>query len=97
MCWPNSTATTSPYTEALMAMAETLLERLGADGYALGEDALKPVREWFITAIQTRATNRELSAELKAGAQAGGGIPGLVKLFAGFTAAFKTGSSQKNE
>lgn len=85
------------YTEALMAMAETLLERLNADGYSLGEDALKPVREWFVTAIQTRATNRELSAELKAGAQAGGGIPGLVKLFAGFTAAFKTGSSQKNE
>ena len=85
------------YTEALMAMAETLLERLDADGYSLGEDALKPVREWFVTAIQTRATNRELSAELKTGAQAGGGILGLVKLFAGFTAAFKTGSSQKNE
>ena len=58
---------------------------------------MKPVREWFVTAIQTRATNRELSAELKTGAQAGGGILGLVKLFAGFTAAFKTGSSQKNE
>lgn len=85
------------YTEALMAMAETLLERLGADGYALGEEALKPVRDWFATAIQTRATNRELSAELKTGVQAGGGIPGLVKLFAGFTAAFKTGSSQKSE
>ena len=85
------------YTEALMAMAETLLERLGADGYALGEEALKPVRDWFVTAIQTRATNRELSAELKTGVQAGGGIPGLVKLFAGFTAAFKTGSSQKSE
>lgn len=85
------------YTEALMAMAETLLERLNADGYSLGEDALKPVREWFSTAIQTRATNRELSAELKAGVQAGGGIPGIVKLFAGFTTAFKTGSSQKSE
>jgi hypothetical protein len=85
------------YTEALMAMAETLLERLNADGHALGEDALKPVRDWFATAIHTRATNRELIAELKTGVQAGGGIPGLVKLFAGFTAAFKTGSSQKSE
>ena len=85
------------FTEALMAMAETLLERLNAEGYALGEEALKPVRDWFVTAIQTRATNRELSAELKTGVQAGGGIPGLVKLFAGFTAAFKTGSSQKSE
>lgn len=85
------------YTEALMAMAETLLERLKADGYSLGEEALKPVRDWFATAIQTRATNRELSAELKAGVEAGGGIPGIVKLFAGFTTAFKTGSSQKSE
>ena len=85
------------YTEALMAMAETLLERLNADGYSLGDEALSPVRNWFVTAIQTRATNSELSAELKAGVQSGGGIPGLVKLFAGFTAAVKTGSSQKNE
>ena len=85
------------YTEALMAMAQTLLERLNADGYRLGEDALQPVRDWFVTAIHTRATNRELSAELKTGVQSGGGIPGLVKLFAGFTAAFKTGASQKSE
>lgn len=85
------------YTEALMAMAETLLERLNADGYSLGEEALKPVRDWFASAIETRATNRELSAELKTGIKAGGGIPGIVKLFAGFTTAFKTGSSQKSE
>jgi hypothetical protein len=85
------------YTEALMAMAETLLERLGGDGYELGEDALKPVRDWFATAIQTRSSTREYSAEIKAGIEAGGGIAGLAKLFAGFTAGFKTGSSQKNE
>ena len=85
------------YTEALMAMAQTLLERLNADGFALAEDVLSPIRDWFVTSIQTRATTRELSAELKAGIQSGGGIPGLVKLFAGFTAAFKTGSSQKSE
>lgn len=85
------------YTEVLMAMAETLLERLAADGYALGEDVLKPVRDWFATAIRTRSSIREHSAEIKAGIEAGGGIAGLAKLFAGFTAAFKTGSSQKNE
>ncbi len=85
------------YAEALMAMAETLLERMHDDGYALAEEALKPVRDWFASAVETRSTQRELSAELKAGMQAGGGIPGLVKLFSGFTAAFKTGASQKNE
>ena len=85
------------YTEALMAMAESLLERMVADGYALGEADLKPIRDWFATTVQTSTTSRELNAELKTGLQAGGGIPGLVKLFAGFTAAFKTGASQKNE
>ena len=81
------------YTEALMAMAETLLERLAGDGHDLGEDALTPMRgSVSVSAIQTRIpTNRELSSELKTGAEAGGGIPGLIKLFAGFTAAFKTG------
>lgn len=85
------------YTEALMAMAECLLERMVADGYSLSEGDLKPVRDWFATAVQTDTRSRELSAELKSGLEAGGGIPGLVKLFTGFTAAFKTGSSQKNE
>lgn len=85
------------YTEALMAMAESLLERMAADGYSLGEAELKPVRDWFATTVQTNSRSRELNAELKTGLEAGGGIPGLVKLFAGFTSAFKTGSSQKNE
>lgn len=85
------------YAEALMAMAETLLERMHGDGYALDEEALKPVRNWFAAAVTTRSNQRELSAELKAGLLAGGGIPGLVKLFGGFTSAFKTGASQKNE
>ncbi len=85
------------YTEALMAMAESLLERMQADTYALDEADIKPVRDWFVSAVQSRSNTRELSAELKTGMQAGGGIPGLVKLFAGFTAAFKTGASQKTE
>ncbi|MDB5870012.1 MAG: hypothetical protein JWP96_2344 [Polaromonas sp.] len=85
------------YTEALMAMAESLLERMAGDGYSLDENALQPVRDWFAKAVNTESKTHELSAEIKTGLEAGGGIPGLVKLFAGFTAAFKTGSSYKNE
>lgn len=85
------------YTEALMAMAEALLERLAADGYALDDAILAPVRDWFASTTKTTTHTRELSAELKAGMKAGGGIPGLVKLFASFTSAFKTGASQKSE
>jgi len=85
------------YSEALMAMAETLLERLLGDGHALDDADLRPVRDWFETAIKTRSTQGDASAEVKAGAKAGGGLPGLVTLFASFTAAVKTGASQKNE
>lgn len=34
---------------------------------------------------------------MKSGIDAGAGIPGLVRLFTGFTAAFKTGSTRKTE
>lgn len=85
------------YTEALMAMAESLLEQMSNDGYSLDDSELKPVRDWFAKSVNTKSDSSELSAELKTGLEAGGGIPGLVKLFAGFTAAFKTGSSQKKE
>ncbi len=85
------------YTEVLMAMAETLLERLHGDGFVLGAEALEPLQRWFGNVVQTQATTKELSAELKTVAEGGGGIPGLIKLLATFTAAFKTGSSQKSE
>jgi len=85
------------YAEALMAMAESLLEQMNKDGYSLAENELKPVRDWFAKSVNTKSDSSELSAELKTGLEAGGGIPGLVKVFAGFTTAFKTGSSQKKE
>jgi len=85
------------YSEVLMAMAESLLERLVADGHTLADDALDPVRNWFTRAETTNSVSREASAEIKAGASAKGGIPGLINLFASFTAAFKTGASQKTE
>lgn len=85
------------YTEALMAMAESLLEQLIADGHDMDETALQPLRAWFAPAVTMRTQSRELSAELKTGLGASAGIPGLMKLFAGFTSAFKTGASTKTE
>jgi len=85
------------YTEVLMAMAETLLERLERDDVALNAEALEPLQHWFGNVVETQTTTKELSAELKTVAKGGGGIPGLIQLLATFTAAFKTGSSQKSE
>jgi hypothetical protein len=80
-----------------MAMAQTLLERLHGDGVDLADEALAPLQRWFGNVVETKTTSSELSAELKTVAEGGGGIPGLLKLLASFTAAFKTGSSQKSE
>ncbi len=85
------------YTEVLMAMAETLLERLDDEGTTLRESALEPLRRWFDQGVHIRTTSKEFNAELKTVAEGGGGLPGLIKLLAHFTAAFKTGSSQKSE
>jgi hypothetical protein len=80
-----------------MAMAEVLLERMHGEAFALTVDALQPIYQWFTQATESHATHREFSAEIKAGVDVGAGIPGLAKLFGGFTSAFKTGSSQKSE
>jgi hypothetical protein len=85
------------YTESLLAMAEALLERLQADGYDPGDEALAPVRDWFAQAIETHEDRKELSAEVRTGIEASGGIPALVKLFANLTTAFKSGATYKTE
>lgn len=85
------------YTEVLMAMAESLLEHLQGEGRGLAEEALDPLRQWFVRVVHTRTTSSELSAALTTEAKGGGGIPGLIQLLATFTAAFKTGASQKSE
>lgn len=85
------------YTEVLMAMAEALLEQLANDKLALDATMIQPMHDWFTAAIRTRSESRELGAEVKAGLDAEGGIPGLIKLLASFTTTFKTGASTKTE
>jgi hypothetical protein len=85
------------YAEALMAMAEALLESLKQDELELSNDAIAPVQKWFMSSIKTDTTSDELSTNLQAGIKAGAGIAGLIKLFAAFTSSFKTGASHKTE
>ena len=85
------------YTEVLMAMAESLLERLQADGYPLTNDDLRPIHDWFRRTSVSSSFSNELSGQLSTGIEAGGGIPGVIRLLATFTAAIKTGSSHKTE
>jgi len=85
------------YPDALMAMAEMLLHRLHAENIDFKDVELNPLRNWFKSTILTEAMSREYSAEIKAGADVGGGLPGIIKLFAQFSSSFKTGSTIKNE
>ena len=85
------------YTDALMAMAETLVAHLDAKGCRLSEADLAPLQQAMARIVTTRSDGRELSAEIKTVAEAGGGLPGLLKLLATFTAAAKTNATTKIE
>ena len=85
------------YADALMAMAETLVARLRDGGYVVDDDDLEPLRRAVAQVVTTRSDGRELSAEIKTAASAGGGLPGLFKLLASFTASAKTNATTKTE
>lgn len=85
------------YADSLMAMAQALLSALQGAGIPLGDEALGPIQAWFSERVLTSSAGHELSAEIKTGAEGKGGIPGLVKLFASFTAAFKANATYKDE
>ena len=64
-----------------MAMAQALVEHMQAGAYAMAADDLKPLHDAVAKVVTTRSDGRELSAEVKAAASAGGGLPGLPRLF----------------
>ena len=85
------------YADALMAMAESLVATMQAGGYALAPADLEPLHGAVAKVVTTRSDGRELSAEVKAAASAGGGLPGLFKLLVSFTASAKTNATVKTE
>ncbi|MCX7206038.1 MAG: ATP-binding protein [Proteobacteria bacterium] len=85
------------FPDTLMAMAEMLLTGLQQAAIPFNDQALQPLRDWFGIVVQSDTTSREYSAEIRTGLEAGGGLPGFIKLFAQVTSAFKTGSTTKTE
>lgn len=85
------------YADVVVAMAERLLEELDKISIYLSPQVLEPLHLWFATTLLQGSQTRESSAELKAGAEASSGLPGLIKLLAGFTASFKFGATYRNE
>ena len=85
------------YADALMAMAEALVRHMQSGGYAMAETDLLPLHRSLAKIVSTRSEGRESNAEIKAEASAGGGLPGLFKLLASFTATAKTNATVKTE
>ena len=85
------------YADALMAMAQSLVESMQAGGYEISAADLEPLRKAVASVVTTRSDGREISAEVKAAVSAGGGLPGLFKLLASFTTSAKTNATVKTE
>ena len=83
------------YADVLMALAQTLLQRLHADQIAFSAATLLPLERWFTEHVLTEERQKELSLKLETGASAAGGIPLLISLFAKFTTAFKANTTYK--
>ena len=84
------------YTETLVLMAQTLLERLHAQGVAVDGSHLSKLQAWFSGRIQTQEMARDLSLEVKSGGELGVGIPLVARMFSAITTAFKTNASYKD-
>ena len=84
------------YADALMAMARSLLTRLQETRVELRQDALAELENWFAERVLNTDEAKDYSLEVKTTAGAEGGIPYLLKLFAGFTAAFKSNVTYKD-
>ena len=85
------------YQDVLLHLAGKLMERLEKDGVIMEQVHLGKLRDWFFERVENREKTRDFAQEIKAGVEAGAGIPGLAKLFARVSNALKTNSTYKVE
>lgn len=84
------------YADTLMAMARSLLAELAQVSVNMGSGVLAGLENWFAERVMTADEVKDYSLEMKATAGIDGGIPYLLKLFAGFTSAFKANATYKH-
>lgn len=85
------------YQDVLLHLAGKLMKRLEEDGVIMEQVHLRKLQDWFFERVENRAETKEFAQEIRAGVEAGAGIPGLAKLFAGVSNALKTNSTYKVE
>jgi energy-coupling factor transporter ATP-binding protein EcfA2 len=83
------------YSDVWLAVAQQLVSQLESCNIRIDPQISSRLANWFIERVLSNEQIKEFSAEIKAGIEAGVGIPYLSKLFAKFTAAIKTGSTHR--
>ena len=84
------------FADTLMAMARSMLTEVEKIGLRLPKDALKELENWFGERVLNTDEAEDFALEIKSTAGVDGGIPYLLKLFAGFTTAFKSNVTYKD-
>lgn len=85
------------YADILLALANTLIERVSSEGIVIDQVHLSRLENWFAERVEKHEKTREYAAEIKTGAKAKHGIPFLGEVFAQLTTSFKIGSTYKEE
>ena len=85
------------YQDVLLHLAGKLMERLEKDGVIMEHVHLQKLQDWFFERVENRAETKDFAQEIRAGVEAGAGIPGLAKLFGGISNALKTNTTYKEE
>jgi energy-coupling factor transporter ATP-binding protein EcfA2 len=83
------------YADTLMAMAQSLLQRLFDEGVSVPGSALEALKKWFDERVLSADESKEFAAEIKSGGEAKLGLPFLIKLFTRFTAALRANATYK--
>ncbi len=83
------------YADVLMALARAMLKRLHDNQIAFPAAKLEPLEHWFTEQVVTEELRKELGIAIDAGANIGGGIPGLINLFTKSISSFKSNTTHK--
>lgn len=84
--------------DLLLVIAEQVLKIAQQTDLGLADDALEDVHDFFAEKTQSHATTRSSNLAVGGKVQAGvnGLLPGLLKIFAGFSADLKIGETREN-
>lgn len=85
------------YADIALALAESLINSAAEKRMVVPDVFLTPLREWFKQVSHSSIHEEGAQAELAAGAELGGGLPLIGKLFAKLTTSIRSNTTHKTE